>query len=79
MSHFLPARLVFERGREEIISFVVNPFCGILCTENSTGDKSMKTPDSAMMKAVYETRSVRRFVDAQVSCDLVMAALKASS
>ncbi|MGA3115158.1 MAG: nitroreductase family protein [Syntrophobacteraceae bacterium] len=39
----------------------------------------MATPDSAVMKAIYERRSVRHFVDAEVSRDLVMAALKAAS
>ena len=39
----------------------------------------MKTPDSTIIKAIYERRSVRHFVDAQVSRDLVMAALKAAS
>jgi nitroreductase len=39
----------------------------------------MTTPDAAIMKAVYERRSVRHFADAQVSRDLVMAALKAAS
>ena len=39
----------------------------------------MKTPDSDIMKAIYERRSVRHFVDAQVSRDFVMAALKAAS
>ena len=39
----------------------------------------MKTPDSAVMKAIYERRSVRNFADAQVSRDLVMAALETAS
>jgi nitroreductase len=39
----------------------------------------MKTHDSPIMKAIYERRSVRHFVDAPVSRDLVMAALKAAS
>jgi nitroreductase len=39
----------------------------------------MKTPDSTIIKAIYERRSVRHFVDAQVSRDLVMASLKAAS
>ena len=79
MPHFLPAPLIFKRGRDEIISFVVDRFCGILCIKDSTGGKSMKTPDSAIIKAIYERRSVRHFVDAEVSRDLVMAALKAAS
>ena len=39
----------------------------------------MKTHDSPIMKAIYERRSVRHFVDAPVSRDLVMAALEAAS
>jgi len=39
----------------------------------------METPDSPIMKAIYERRSIRHFVDAPVSRDLVMAALKAAS
>ena len=39
----------------------------------------MQTPDSPVMKAIYERRSTRRFEDAPVSRDLVMAAVKAAS
>ena len=39
----------------------------------------MKTPDSPIIKAIYERRSIRGFTDAQVSRDLVIAALKAAS
>ena len=39
----------------------------------------MTTPDSPIIKAIHERRSVRGFVDAQVSRDLVMAALRAAS
>ena len=39
----------------------------------------MQTPDSPVMKAIYERRSIRRFQDAPVSRDLLMAALKAAS
>ena len=39
----------------------------------------MQTPDSPIMKAIYERRSTRRFEDAPVSRDLVMAAVKAAS
>ena len=39
----------------------------------------MQPPDSPILKAIYERRSVRRFEDAPVSRDLVMAAVKAAS
>jgi nitroreductase len=38
----------------------------------------MKIPDSPIMKAIYERRSVRQFVDAPVSRDLIMGALEAA-
>jgi len=39
----------------------------------------MKTPDSPIIKAIYERRSIRSFEDAPVPRDLVMAALDAAS
>jgi nitroreductase len=39
----------------------------------------MKTPESSIIKAIFERRSVRRFMNAPVSRDLVMAALEAAS
>jgi len=39
----------------------------------------MKTVESPIIKAIYERRSIRRFADAPVSRDLVMAALQAAS
>lgn len=39
----------------------------------------MKMPDSPVMKAIYERRSVRHFMDATVSRDVVLAALEAAS
>ncbi|MGC9964679.1 MAG: nitroreductase family protein [Syntrophobacteraceae bacterium] len=39
----------------------------------------MKTPESPIIKAIFERRSVRRFMNAPVSRDLVMAALEAAS
>ena len=38
----------------------------------------MTMPDSPLLKAIYERRSVRQFTDAQVSRDCVMEAVKAA-
>ncbi|MEJ2672346.1 MAG: nitroreductase family protein [Deltaproteobacteria bacterium] len=39
----------------------------------------MQTPDSSIMKAIHERRSVRQFTDAPVSRDLIMTAMEAAS
>jgi nitroreductase len=39
----------------------------------------MKVPDSRLLKAIHERRSVRQFMDAPVVRDLIMTALEAAS
>ena len=39
----------------------------------------MHIPDSPVLKAIHERRSVRHFVDAPVPRDLIMTALEAAS
>lgn len=39
----------------------------------------MQMPDSPILKAIHERRSVRQFTDAPVSRDLIMAAIEAAS
>ena len=39
----------------------------------------MQIPDSPILKAIHERRSVRHFVDAPVSRDLIMIAIEAAS
>ena len=39
----------------------------------------MQIPDSPILKAIHERRSVRHFVDAPVSRDLIMTAIEAAS
>jgi len=39
----------------------------------------MQIPDSPVLKAIYERRSVRHFLDAPVPRDLIMTALEAAS
>jgi nitroreductase len=39
----------------------------------------MQVPDSPILKAIHERRSVRQFTDAPVSRDLIMAAIEAAS
>jgi nitroreductase len=42
-------------------------------------EKRMQVPDSPILKAIHERRSVRNYTDAAVSRDLIMAALEAAS
>jgi nitroreductase len=62
----------------KIISFLASLFYGILQPKKEK-EEIMQISESPVLKAIYERRSIRHFVDTPVSRDLIMTALEAAS